>query len=556
MTMWEIDFAERLKSARPSERGQVIDSYAGMTGYSRPQLYRIAKKNGFETGRKRSDKGKLKSGLTDGQIDYAAALISVTARENKGPIMPVERAMQIMEDNGILDVEVSPATMNRILRARQISKRHMKAPEPHASMRSLHPNHVHAMDVSVCIQYYLKNGRLGLMDERDFYKNKPKNFEKIKTRLLRYLLVDHFSGEFHIKYFDTTGETQENLFIFLKEAWGNKNDDKRPFRGVPFVLLMDNGAANTSKAIVAMLERMDVEVPKGLPYNARRQGVVERLHDVVECWFESGLRLQPAWSVDDLNVWAADFFTMFKATKPHTRTNMPRTQCWLSITTTQLRELPADDLLHDAFANPEEECTVQPDYSIRYRGNRYNVKHLENVAIRSKVKAALKPLKWPKVDVTQNGKVYECEPITVLPAHLGGFRSDAAIIGQEYKSQPETLTQQAEKRFENMAYGEDRKKDSIPFEGLRVFGHHADKVENVAFIEKQGTPLEVDRGIMDRHIPIMEFFKRLRNAVGAITPEMNQELRAKYGESIDVKEAEEVIRRISEGGTEEGVKTA
>ncbi len=549
--MWQVEFLEKLKTAETRERKELFAAYEKLSGYSVPHLYRIAKERGFETGRKRGDRGVLKSGLTGEQVELIAAIIYTTGRENKGPIMPVERALQIAVDNGIIEEgQVAPVTLNRILRERQLSRRHMKAATPHTEMRSLHPNHTHVFDVSVCIQYYLRNGKMGIMDERDFYKNKPHNFEKVKTRLLRYVVVDHFSGAFHFKYFDTTGETQENLFSFLKEAWAEKVDEKLPFRGVPFNLLMDNGAANSSKAIVALLERMDVKVPKGKPYNPQRQGAVETLHTVIEDWFESGLRIQPAYTVEQLNAWAFDWTVRFQAQKKHTRHGMPRTQCWLMIKREELRILPPEDILHDLFANPEEERTVDGTYAISYRGNEYNLKHIEGLFRGAKVKAVLKPFKWPVIDIAYQGRVYEANPLTSLPVAQGAFRADAAIIGETYRPQRETETQQAQKRFENIAYGEERTKESMPFEGIRAFGHHADKVENLSFMPRQGTPIEVDRKVAEKSISIIEFFKRLRNETGTISPELNRELRERYGESIDTKEAEEVIRRIAEGDTE------
>jgi len=550
--MWQEDLVGELNSAKPAERKAVIVKFATLTGHTPQHLYRVAKANGFDAGRKeRDDKGTLVSGLSRGQVEFVASLVYVTGRENKGPIMPVERALQIAEDNGIIEPgRITPAGLTRLLREWLISKRHIKAPEPHVNMRSLHPNHTHVFDVSVCIQYYLKNGRMGIMDERDFYKNKPHNFEKVKTRLLRYVVVDHFSGAFFYRYYDTTGETQDNLYAFLKEAWAPKADAKLPFRGVPFNLLMDNGSANSSKAIVAMLERLGVNIPKGKPYNPQRQGAVETMHETLEAWFESGLRIQPAFDVETLNTWANDWSIRFQATKAHTRTGMPRTQCWLMIRREELRELPSDDILQDLFANPEEDCLVYGDYSIKFRGKVFGVKHVEGLAPRMKIKAILKPFKWPddKIDVAHNGAVYECSAIDSLPAALGGFRVDAAIIGADYTSQPETETQRAKKRFDNMAFGEAKKKGAIPFEGLKVFGHHADAVDSVAFMPKTGTPMELDRAVVPARISITEFFKELRNAIGAITPELNAEIRERHGETIDRKEAEEEIRRQRDAG--------
>ena len=546
--MWQETFASELKSSQPLERKIILGKYQESTGLSNQQLYRIAGEYGFSSGRKkRADNGVLKTGITDNQIELIAALLYETGRENKGPIMPVERAIQIAEMNGYMEPgQVTPSTMNRILRERQMSKIHMKADSPHTPMQSLHPNHTHVFDSSVCIQYYLKNGKLGIMDERDFYKNKPENFAKVKTRLLRYVLVDHFSGAFVFKYFNTTGETSDNLWLFLKWAWAGNYHEKVPFRGVPFYLLMDTGAANKSHAIVEFLERLGVNIPKGLPYNPRRQGVCETTHTIIEEWFESGMRIQQGTSEEQINSWALDMMAWHQAFKIHTRHGMPRTQGWLLLKEEQFRELPDEETLQDINQNKQEPRTVSGSYTIDYKGMEYNIRHVPGIHKNAKVNIIQKIYKKPLIDVEWQGILYESAPIEMLSALQGGFRADAAIIGQTYKAQPETMTQKAVKRFDNMAYGEEKKKGAIPFEGMHIFGGLADQI-NVDFITKKGTPIEVNRGVMETHLSFMEFKKRLHAETGRITLERAEELRSKYENGIEIKEAEEVIRAIQEG---------
>ena len=59
--------------------------------------------------------------------------------------------------------------------------------------------------------------------------------------------------------------------------------------------------------------------------------------------------------------------------------------------------------------------------------------------------------------------------------------------------------------------------------------------------------MEVDRGLVVEDMPMAEFFRKLFQAIGPIAPELNQELRAKYGTAINKKEAEEVIEKIASG---------
>jgi len=549
---WKAELADRLKAAPSGERKAIVNSYAERTGMAPQSLYRIAREFGFDSGRKRRvDSGTLRSGLSDEQVLFVAGLKHVTKRENRGVIMDTETALDIARDNGIIDTgQITVGGLNRILRERQLSDRCLDASEPHTEMRSLHPNHVHAFDVSICIQYYLKSGKMGFMDERDYYRNKPQNFAKIKRRLYRYVLVDHFSGAYYLWYYEARGETQDNLFDFLLRAWSEKKSGKFPFMGVPFMILMDRGAANMSRAIIAFLERLGVEVPEGRPHNARRQGVVERMHGIVERKLESRLRIQPAASVEELNEWAEDFIINHQATKLHTRHKMTRTASWLLIKPEELRELPPLDIVRELYANPEETRTVDGAYAISYRGNEYDLRHVAGLYRGAKVEAVLKPYAWPVIDVRYRGETYEAKPLERLDARDGAFRAGAAVIGEEFKSPRETLTQKAAKKMENMAFGEERKKDSIPFEGLTVFGVHEDKVKADAYIPRKGMPIEVDRSVADRQIPIVDFIRQLADEMGEVPPELNAELRERFGSSISLEDATKVKAELS--GEEDG----
>lgn len=546
---WVRELVERLTAAVNGEKDRVVAEFAARTGLSAQTLYRKAKRHGYTSGRKpRADKGSLKSGLTDDQVDHLAALIATTARENKGGIMPAELALKLAADNGIIERgQVSPSTLQRILREREISKKHLREQPPHVHLRSLHPNHVHVVDVSVCIQYYLRGGKTQVMREAEFYKNKPANFAKVKTRLLRYVVTDHFSGAFWLKYFDTTGETADNLFHFLVEAWCPKADDRLPFRGVPLYLLEDAGSANLSGPVSAFLDALGIERPKSLPHNPRRQGGTESMHNVIEQWFESRLKIQPAASVEQLNAWALDFQVWFQAEREHTRTGLPRTALWSTIRPEHLREVADVALLRDCYARPEEERTVDGSRSITYRNKTYRLKHLEGVRPGAVVKVKARPLVHPTVGVLWNGAEHLVEPVVELPALQGGFRADAVVIGQEYAAQAETLTQQAVKRFDNLAYGDERKKGQAPFAGLTVFGQDAAHLENLVPLPRVGTPVAIERDVVAQRLPVVALLKRAAAAAGGLSPALNAELRAAFGASVDVREAEAVVAAIAAG---------
>jgi hypothetical protein len=178
------------------------------------------------------------------------------------------------------------------------------------------------------------------------------------------------------------------------------------------------------------------------------------------------------------------------------------------------------------------------------------------------------------VEVHFNGFVWLCQPI---PDDQFG-RPMIGVRYGEYKGIKHTATQKAKTEME--AIGEkwglswkgtgDKRRAEAPPAGqespLTVFGHQADKVGNIEFIERRGTPLEikqaddlpenkplttdaaeVSREIAARQISFVEFLKRLSAEIGIITPEMNRTLREQYASGIEVKEAEEVIAGILEG---------
>lgn len=550
--MWVHEMVERLKAVPDAGRKAVIDGYIALSGKSRQTLYRKAAEHGFNSQRKaRADKGTRKCGLTDGQLTFVAGILKKTGRENKGPIMPIDVAMEIAVDNGYIEAgQASTATVARHLREMQLSKERMKDPAPHTEMASKHPNYCHLVDVSVCIQYYLRNGRMGIMDERDFYKNKPDAFVKIKQKLMRYVLTDHLSGFFCFRYYIADGESKENLQDFLVWCWKAKEDQRYAFHGVPFYLLMDTGSAQTSHAMQNFFDGLVIIRPKGRPYNPRRQGAVEGTHTIIENRFETRLRICPAFDVDQLNGWAFDWTIGMAATRIHSRHGETRNTSWLRIKAEELRILPDAEMLQLIYVERDVECTVR-NYLFNYRGQSYRVKHLPGIHHNAKVKVTANPYQFKTtgaVTVTWQEIAYEVISVKNLPAAQGGFSEHAAMIGVEYKDQPMTATQRGLEKIEEMAHGEGKvKKNAIPFEGLTVFGHQADKLGNLTAIPKRGLPMEISRSSAPRMIAIGAFINNVRMERGQVEPALNRELKEIYGATIAAPEAERVIAALRSG---------
>lgn len=544
---WKREMVKRLQNAKHGQSGEIIADYIAMSGKSRDALYRIAKEYGYVAGRKkRKDKGCLKSELNEYQLQFISTLMQTTARQVKGVIMPVHKALSIAIDNGVIEKgQISVSRLQTILKDREMNKSALDSETASIRMRSKHPNHCHIFDASICIQYYLKQGKgLMILDERDFREKKPKNFAKIKQRLIRMVLVDHYSGTLFVKYYVAAGESQSITYDFLCSAWRGGQDQKYPFRGVPFFLLMDAGSANIAKGILALLDGLEIETPKNMPHNPRRQGSAENAQNIVECQFECALGLQPAYTIEELNEWVQDWLVEFNALRVHSRHKMPRTQCWLSIKQEELRELPSPKVLHELYTEPLFDRTVRQDNTITVENEEYQLKHIPCIRPKVKVQVRRRPFLLPEIAVVYEDEEYLVKPIGKLDA---GFRADAAVIGEEFKAQPETPAEKVRKVNENLAYGDEKKKGDLPFAGtLQVHGLGADKVTAIP-IPKRGTPSEVGRHLVTQQISITEFLKNLRNVVGRIEPALNKELKAEFGSSIDVKRSEQVIADIDAG---------
>ena len=540
---WQEDMVTELRGAHNGDKARVMEKYALMTGRTTTHLYRVAGKHGYGHERKkRSDKGSCV--LTDMQVRAVAAEILFTRRERKGTIMPVKKALEIAEQNRIIDPGViSVSRLQEVLRERGLNKAALNAPEAHTPMRSLHPNHVHFIDVSVCIQYYMKNKQLRIMREDLFYKNKWENFAKEKQKIYRYVLTDHFSHTIFVKYYITKGETTDNLFDFLVSAWEKKENHKTyPFRGVPFMIMMDRGAANISKPILDFLSNLDIEFPEPGQHNPRRQGSVERAQNYVEAYFESSLKIRSVSCIDELNRLALDWCRHINSHEryTHTRFKTPRIHCWMKIESHQLRECPERKILQDIFRERFVERLVNGDYSIRFQGEVFRIKHVKGIIPNvSKVKVFKKPFSWPEVVVEFDGNEYAAKPVEKVD---GGFEADAQVIGQGYAAMPHSPTQQQIPMLENQAFGEDRKKGDAPFAHFNPFLYPDTQTE---FMPKKSTPVHIDTTAMeDRRISMFDLFKAMQRIGGTVTPELNRAVRLAYGESVTMAQRDTLVEAM------------
>lgn len=572
-----------LRGLQPGDATQRIKELATHYGVTRATINRYAALRGIRFRKERSTKGQSSASR---DILLNASMLMLTSRRVSNEIpLPACDAKMILEDSGIETGGVSTSRFLARLRQEQIGAKDMLRPSPHVRLLSKHPNHVWQFDVTNCIQYRLDNKGLGERDtEMTMYKNKiVKTAKAIKMELLRYAVVDHCSGAFFFHYFYASGEraADGSEFLFramrpkdelIKKTFNGQSETKLgKFRmhGVPLMLVSDKGSILTAKANQALMDALRVDVQLHMPGNPRAKGAIEGLMHYINR-FEARLKFQRPADLDELNRWALDW-CIYANGAIKMRNIAPRSVLWSYITAEQLRLCPDEALYRLLIKEPTITRLAKGDRIISVDGRSYQVP--DSQAAGQTVSVVRHPYEYPNIEVHFNGHVWLCQPI---PEDQYGRLTNGVEYGT-YKGIKHTETQKAKTEMEKKAedFGltwkgtGDKRMAIAPPAGhvspLTVFGHQADKVGNVEFIERKGTPLEikeaeapanpaiessaaeVSRSIGTRRISFTEFLKQLRAEIGIVAPAMNADLRARYESGIEVKEAEEVIRAISEG---------
>lgn len=109
------------------------------------------------------------------------------------------------------------------------------------------------------------------------YKNKPL-INKLGLRCIVYALWDMHSGYSLSRYTVAKGEDGWDGIDFLIWAMLPKDDPRIPFQGAPESLWMDQGPTSKLKESVDLLNRLEIPIVTGEPYEKTRMGGVERTH--------------------------------------------------------------------------------------------------------------------------------------------------------------------------------------------------------------------------------------------------------------------------------------
>lgn len=571
------DAARALEKADPcnGDRGRIVARLAETLNRSLNTTYNYLKKYGAWESGKKPRKGKGETCVPEALCRKIAGLVICGDRANGKRPMCIKDAVKRWEANGegIADPETGEVTMPSVETISRAMRRYgchpdqLRVASPSVRMRTGYPNRLWQADASVCVLYRIRGtGNIGLMKEESYNEKKPENLIKIRnTRIVRYIVVDHCSGNFYLRYEQAAGEDAKGFLDTLIDAITDRGPQD-VMHGVPEILYTDPGPGPASSLVTGFCGQMGITPAQHVPGRARATGSVEKCQDIVECKFESRLRFLEVPDVAQLQALADRWRRYFCATAIHTRTKKTRNDVWLSIPAEKLRTAEAD-VMHSIAAWGEVRCQVKDDFTIsadtrtHYGVRRYDLRELgyHGLQVRDSVSVRLNPYKAPSIIAVIEKPDGERVSFEVPPMQFdgAGFDLGAPAFGEGFKAMPKTRAEKNLEAIKKEAYGVQsveeadkmRRAGKPAYAGIDIM---ADVKEAPVYLKKAGTPLPLEEKKAD--VPPMKrlsFALMMRREHPDVwrddnTDECAEWLRTRYPDTVPGNEIEAVIERMRE----------
>ena len=378
--------------------------------------------------------------------------------------------------------------------------------------------------------------------------------------LTRYAATDHNSHAFKMRYY-LGGETAQNLIDFV--TWAICKQDSSPMHGVPFMLLMDPGAANKGTLMRNFCKRTGVRLEHHAPGAARVTGSVEKAHDIARMHFETRLRFVDPKQVDldwlnrRILAWAASHCS----TRVHSRHGATRYAKWMEIRAEQLRVPASLEALREAAMHEPETRRVSNHLTIPFGARQYDVALVPGVAVAMKVTVAQNVFRAPAIDVlftcpdTGAEAWYTVEPIQF---DSGGFRVGAAVFGEDRRTAAYTLADHIRNDLTREAY---RTGDGLPTqeEAAKARKAHAPAYAGVVdamadikatpvptYLPRKVTPLALpERRVEARRITVVEACIVVKGRIGAAyTPQVFTDLSNEFPDGVPEDQIDALCARL------------
>lgn len=569
-----IEFLQGVaRSAEAADHGQKSAIYQDASfrlGISTATLHRKIKKITIplKERKRRCDSGKTSLDIKEAKV--LSAYLRESQRANGKRLAGIESALEVLRANNMWFASktnkktgelslLSPSAVNRALSLYRLHPEQLARPAPKTQMASLHPNHVWQIDPSLCVLYYLnKQSGVQVMQESEFYKNKPGNIERIeKERVWRYVITDHASGWIFVFYV-LGAESGKNLVdVFI--AATQKRDNKDPVHGIPKIVMVDPGSANTGAIFRNLCGALGVKIQVNRPGQPWAKGQVEKANDIVEKSFEHRLAFmkKSPTSIGELNNHAWEWMRWFNSTKIHSRTKETRYAAWMKISQEQLIIAPDENTMRNLSYTAAVKRKVSSSLTIQYNGKPYSLNEIKDIEVGEIVDITKNP--WRNDDAIQIiRKNNEKDDIYVIDPQnktYFGFVENAPIIGQSYHTKNLSKIDKNRKEIEKISMDEkiykdairSRKNKKIPFNGNIDPMKNIKNVNLPEYIKKKSSQVNLNKEINETVMGHIKAAKIISTRMGS---SWNSEIHFKalkklYPEGIHEKNMEEAIEKIN-----------
>ncbi len=571
-----VDAARALDAASScsGERGEIVRRLASTLGVSVNTAYAYLKRYAGWSSGKKPRKGKGETCVPPELCRAVSWNVLRGRRANGKEPMTMKLAVRILKENGegIVDPETGEITMpsvetiSRAMRKYGCHPEQLRRGKPVGRVRSLYPNHVWQLDASVCVLYYIRGTKkIAMLDERAFNAKKPANLAKIlNRRVVRYVVTDHASGAFYVRYEQAAGEDAQGVLRTLVDFIADRGH-RDPVHGLPEILYMDPGAGNASSLIMGFCETMGIRVIHHAPGAANATGAVERMQNLIECQFESRLRFMDVPNLTFLQGEADRWRRHFCATAILRRTGKSRNDAWLTISEEKLRTVPRD-ILEAVAAWKDEKRQVGSDFLISvethtsFGTRQYDLRELAYHGLNPKdsVRVRLNPFHAPAITVIMLLADGAEKLFTVNPVENDQYGQDlsAPVFGESYKAMPETHTEKVLKQMKMEAYGADSVQEAEKLfkagKSGKRFDVMADVKEAPLYLGRKGRPAAVAAPTAEP-IPMsrVAFALMMKREHPEVWNEKNAAecmswLSARYPDSVPGAEIDNVVEKICE----------
>ena len=383
--------------------------------------------------------------------------------------------------------------------------------------------------------------------------------------MLRYVVVDHTSNAFYVRYEQAAGETAEGVLRTLIEFIADRGHHD-PAHGLPSILYTDPGPANTASLITNFCEQLDIRLIHHAPGAANATGAVEVHQDIIEKQFESRLRFIDVPDVAYLQSEADRWRRHFCARAEHSRLKTTRNNAWLTIREEQLRTVPRDVL--EAIAQwKTERRNVGTDFVISVNTHTshgvrsYDLRELayHGLSARESVRVLLNPFKAPEIVAVMDMPDGTEKRFNIAPMETDQYNQDlsAPVFGECYRAMPKTHSEKVLEEIKKQAYGVDSAEEA---ERLHNAGKRPSSVTNIMadvkeaplYLGRTGQPVKLAAPTAEpmpmSRVAFAVMMKREHPDVwnDANAAACMEWLSTRYPDSVPGKEIENVVARMCE----------